>query len=123
VQVQATNVVIDDIPVYIEVHPVEVIRLEPDAELAGAGDKARQVLVKLEDVSAAAAETIRRIFQNLLVSISDIRPDTLELEFGLTVSGEAGFILKASGASEFSIKAGWDFLQRAKAEHGGTDGD
>jgi hypothetical protein len=122
-QVQATDVVVDGVPVYVEVHPVEVIGFETDAELADAGERARQVLVKLEDVSAAAAQTIRRIFQNLENAISDIKPDTLELEFGLSVSGEAGFVLKAGGASEFSIKAGWDFLERAKAESGQAGGD
>lgn len=113
--VRQTNLEIDGIPVYVETTQAEVVVPAGDAELAFKGDK-KPLVFKVEAVGKAAAEAVRAIHQDLVATLGAARPDTLTLEFGLTVSGEGGFIFKAGASSEFTISVGWDFAARSAAE-------
>ena len=112
--VQRTNLEVDGIPVYVEVTSVQVVIPQADADLAwGAGER-KPPAFKVEAVGKAAAAAIRAIHGDLIDKLDASMPDTLGLEFGLTISGEGGFIFKAGASSEFTISAEWDLAERRK---------
>jgi hypothetical protein len=108
-----TDIEIDGIPVYVEVTPIEVSAPEGDAELAKFGRKARSDF-RMENVGKVAGETVRRVHAELVEKLEGVAPDTLGLEFGLTVTGEGGFIFKAGASSDFRISVEWDLAERRK---------
>lgn len=111
--VQRTNIEIEGIPVYVEVTSAEVVIPAADAELSwGGGGGKKPPTFNVESVGKAAAAAIRAIHGDLVDKLGAAMPDTLGLEFGLTISGEGGFIFKAGASSEFTISAEWDLAER-----------
>jgi len=111
VVVQQTNLEVDGVPVYVEVTRAEMAVPAGDAELAWGGNRLPSPF-KVESVGKAAAAAVRAIHADLMATLGPAMPDTLGLEFGLTVSGEGGLSFKAGASSEFTISAKWDLAAR-----------
>lgn len=78
-----------------------------DGEVAGAG--AEKVVGHLRDIGASAAEVCNEVYGNALNALKVASPKELQLEFGLTLGGEAGipFVSKGTAEATFTITATW----------------
>lgn len=83
---------------------VETIDVEPDGvELVSAGDEHQARVQQALDMIKPAAAALHRSLQEIN------RPKTVELEFGVGISGQIGaFIAAASTSMHFKVKLSWE---------------
>jgi hypothetical protein len=72
---------------------------------------------KLEDALGQAMPTLRSVVR----SVQSLSPDEAEIEFGITLSAEAGAVVaKTAVEGHFTITLSWTHAE-AKADAGGQD--
>ena len=67
---------------------------------AGASDLAN----KLEDVADTVSDVCKTLHRKIFAALAEAKPDGFELEFGVTLAGEAGVPLVTKGTAECSFK-------------------
>ena len=87
---------------------------------AGAGPA--DLIDRLDAVGEKIGQVCSRLQTKALATIGDAQSSSLEIEFGITLAGEAGIPLVTSGSVEtsFTVKATWD-LSAASAQRNGQD--
>jgi hypothetical protein len=86
--------------ILIEIGDAPALAQSSSEGIAGAADLA----AKLEDVATTVADVCRTLHRAIVESLKDARPASLELEFGVTLAGEAGVPLVTKGTAECSFK-------------------
>lgn len=75
------------------------------------GEKAAEVLKKLDEVGDAIADVCRTLQDRIHAALGASKPSELTLEFGVKLAGEAGVPLVTKGSVEgtFQVSAKWNF--------------
>ena len=70
---------------------------------------ARELADKLDQVGATIAQVCSSLQAKAYAGLQGMRPDSFELEFGVTLAGEAGIPLVTKGSAEctFKVTAKW----------------
>lgn len=107
----------------------KLVRVETDSgpvlfevdELPGQGTvrisrSGKNVVAELDERLDAALASVRPAAAAILDSLTDLAPQTVEVEFGLKLDAEAGVVIAKSGVSgHFTIKLTWN--RTADQEH------
>jgi hypothetical protein len=80
-----------------------------EQSLVPAGTDVTGVAGKATRTFEAALDTLRPAASSLVTKLSDLAPGTIELEFGITLSADAGaFFASAGTEAQFKIKLTWN---------------
>jgi hypothetical protein len=84
------------------------VEAEPNP-LRGVPNAVSGVVQGVADVGAVIAESSREILDAIREGVGSLAPDEVELEFGVSISGESGLpvIAKASAQANFSVRVCW----------------
>lgn len=103
-----TEVLVGTVPLYIELS-----ELGPDVTEGPTTAKVTPDLLlgKLEAAGMAAGEACTALFGHMESALGSARPDEVNVEFGLTLGGEAGvpFVTKGTVSAFFKVSAKWKF--------------
>lgn len=90
---------------------VEVLPLPTSSglEVRGATGVVATTAEALASVGDAIAEACRSVFESARQSLADAQPNELEVEFGVSLAGEAGIPLigSVSSTATFKVTAKW----------------
>jgi hypothetical protein len=102
----ATDIQVDGQPVYIETSEL-VLPASRGPHTAGVSPT--EVIAKLEKAGEAAGEICVSLFQHMREKLHDAKPDQVNVQFGITLEGEAGIPLVTKGTVQaaFQISATW----------------
>ena len=96
--------------IWVEVENNQVVvNGQPDGELEGVADKARELAGTFECISETIVSTCRGLHARVYERPGDLKPAEFEVEFSVTLAGELGVPLIAKGMAEamFKIRACW----------------
>jgi hypothetical protein len=84
--------------------------LSKSGGVAGGG-KGEAIIKQLEEVGDAIADVCNTLQGQIQKALDKSKPKELELEFSLTLAGEAGVPLVTKGTAEgtFKVTAKWEF--------------
>jgi hypothetical protein len=70
----------------------------------------REMAGKLDDAAEAIVQVCLSVREKTLAGLQASHPDSLEVEFGISLAGEAGVPLVTKGTAEctFKVTAKWD---------------
>lgn len=92
-------------------NPWFAIEVEPSdaTPLRGVTDTAENVARSLTDVGDVIAKASRDVLESMRAGLGTLTPDEVELEFGVSLSGEVGIpmVTKASGQATFTVRVCW----------------
>jgi hypothetical protein len=96
---------------------VEVAALPPLAAgrkagaVAGVQEKVEKTIKQLKDVGDAIADVCNTMEGQIRIALQKSKPKELELEFSITLAGEAGvpYVTKGTAEGTFKVTAKWDF--------------
>ena len=87
-----------------------LVEVDDDAYLAGddqieraADDEDDKTQRKIEEVLKTTLPAARRVSEG----VRALAPDSYEVQFGIKLSGEVGFLAKASAEAQFTVKLTW----------------
>jgi Trypsin-co-occurring domain 1 len=109
VKVLATSTA-DGAALLFEVDDESVEQLTPAALLGGQAAGVGEATVdRLKDAVGAIVTICRDVRERLEAGLADHAPDEFQLQFGVTLAGEAGFavITKASAQATLTVTATW----------------
>ena len=91
--------------------PWFAVEVEPNenSPLRGVTDTAENVARSLTDVGDVIAKASRDVLESMQAGLGALAPDEVELEFGVSLSGEVGIpmVTKASGQATFTVRVCW----------------
>lgn len=90
--------------------PSYAVEIAPGiSPLRGAEESLAAVASGVADVGSVIAQASRDILQTLKEGLEDLVPSDVELEFGVSLRGDAGIpiIAKASGEATFKVRVSW----------------
>lgn len=101
-----TRVILDE-----QGKPWFAVEVEPSeaSPLRGVTDTAENVARSLADVGDVIAKASRDVLESIQAGLGALTPDEVELEFGVSLSGEVGIpmVTKASGQATFTVRVCW----------------
>ena len=109
----------------LETNDGSLIKIEVDENLETKKSGSTEFVSSSSTLKRAAmsfgstSDEIKKVANNLYQSIkdADFSPDTMEVEFGLKVGGEAGvFIAKTSLEANFKVKLKWEKKEKKQGE-------
>jgi hypothetical protein len=107
------NDVIDLGGIYVEItpSPPDVIGGANEGFAGGTDD----LLERLDGLGDKVGVICSRLQTKALDAMHGVAPDTFEIEFGVTLSGEAGIPLVTKGSAEcnFVVKATWNLGEKS----------
>jgi hypothetical protein len=109
---QVIPVEIDGMVVHVEVIGDPLV----DAELIGAegfapaGDPAKELANRVDQMARSGAAMCKKVYEQMVDGLGNVKPDELALEFGLAIGGEAGIpvVTKVTGEATFKVSATWN---------------
>ena len=116
VEYMPTEVSVREVPLYIELSESGPDVTEGPTIATG---KPEQLLGKLEAAGVAAGEACAALFRHMETALGPARPEEVNVEFGLTLGGEAGvpFVTKGSVGASFKVSATWKFAATTALNH------
>jgi NTP-dependent ternary system trypsin peptidase co-occuring protein len=99
---KAVAVMADGHEIYFEIDETKVDVLAPSTE--GLSDAAGALADRLERINATILGVCRSVHEKAYNALSAAKPKEFEIEFGITLSGEAGIPLVSKGAAEAALK-------------------
>ena len=89
--------------IYVEVTPTA----QEGWREAGLGDELQKLKVSFATLMAAVRTTAQGFWDGIKDIEKKYRPDETSVEFGLTLGGEGGVAIKASGEGAFKVTLTW----------------
>jgi hypothetical protein len=99
---------------------IEIVDMPETVDGDGIGGTAARgpgdLIDRLDAVGEKIGQVCSRLQTKALQTIGDTKPKSLEIEFGITLAGEAGipFVTAGSVETSFTVKATWDFAAAAE---------
>jgi hypothetical protein len=90
--------------ILIEIIDEADLEVESEGGTAGSGDKVANMAGKLNEVSAAILTVCSAVYEKAYLALGAARPAEMEIEFGVTLAGEAGIPLVTKGNVECNLK-------------------
>lgn len=86
-----------------------------DGVSQGGLEDADRTVERLADFGGSVRSTCEALHRAMLESTAAIKPDSMELTFGLKLGGEAGipFVSKGTVEANFTVTLAWDFTAQA----------
>jgi hypothetical protein len=101
---KAVAVMADGHKIYFEIDDNKLDVLAPAASTEGLSDAAGDLAERLERINATILGVCRSVHDKAYIALSAAKPKEFEIEFGITLSGEAGIPLVTKGSAEAALK-------------------
>jgi hypothetical protein len=101
---KAIAVMVDKHLVYFEVDETKVDMLVPSASTEGLADTAGNLAERLERINGTILGVCRSVHENAYNALHAAKPKEFEIEFGITLAGEAGIPCVTKGSAEAALK-------------------
>ena len=101
---KAVAVMADGHEIYFEIDDTQVDVLAPAASLEGTADAAGDLAGRLERINATILGVCRSVHEKAYNALNAAKPKEFEIEFGITLSGEAGIPMVTKGSAEAALK-------------------
>ena len=94
-----------------------LVEVDEDTYGVEAVSRTSEGVLKAGQSLESALGSVREAAQAALDAMSKLSPETVEVEFGIKLAGEAGaLIAKASAEGHFTVRLSWSPGQRDKAD-------
>jgi hypothetical protein len=101
---KAIAVMADGHQIYFEIDETKVEMLAPSASDEGLSDAAGNLAERLERINGTILGVCRSVHENAYNALNAAKPKEFEIEFGITLSGEAGIPMVTKGSAEAALK-------------------
>jgi hypothetical protein len=101
---KAIAVMVDKHVIYFEIDETKVEMLAPSASTEGLSDAAGDLAERLERINATILGVCRSVHEQAYNALNAAKPKEFEVEFGITLSGEAGIPMVTKGGAEAALK-------------------
>jgi hypothetical protein len=101
---KAVAVMADGHKIYFEIDETKIEVLAPPASDQGLADAASDLAARLEHINDTILGVCRSVHENAYNALHAAKPKEFEIEFGITLSGEAGIPMVTKGSAEAALK-------------------
>jgi hypothetical protein len=115
------SVIVDDKPILMEVDD----RVAPPPVLVGQGgfEDLEGAVQRVASLGEFVQDACVQVYRALTKAAEAVRPDEVEVTFGVTVGGEAGIPFMAKGKAEASLEITLKWFLGDEANDGSTEAD
>jgi hypothetical protein len=101
---KAVAVMADGHKIYFEIDETQVDVLGPTAPTEGFADAASNLTERLERINETILGVCSSVHEKAYNALLSAKPKEFEIEFGITLSGEAGIPMVTKGSAEAALK-------------------